>query len=246
MGILEGKVALVTGAARGIGAGIARRLAREGAAVAFTYPNENDNGDATLNAIENAGGRAWAIEADSADPVAVEAAVERTVEYGGKIDILVNNAGIIIVKNIRECGLDDFEKMLAINVRGAFVASQAATRHLKSGGRIINIGSCNADRMPFEGGSLYSLTKAAMAGFTRGLARDLGPSGITVNNIQPGPTNTDLNPVDGPYAATFRAMLAVDRFADVDEIAGMVVYLAGPDAGFVTGTSLTIDGGFNT
>ena len=135
--------------------------------------------------------------------------------------------------------------MVAINIRGVFVASKAASRHMSSGGRIITIGSCNADRMPFEGGSIYAMTKAAVAGLTRGMARDLGPRGITVNTVQPGPTNTDLNPVDGPYAPTFLPMLAVQRFAHVDEIAGMVAYLASPEAAFVTGAMLTIDGGFN-
>lgn len=246
MGVLEGKVALVTGGSRGIGAAITKRLALEGADVAFTYPNSTDTGAATLKAIEEVGRQGWAIEADNADAPAVETAVDRVARLAGKLNILVNNAGIIIVKGISECTLSDFDRIVSINVRGAFVASQAAARHMTKGDRIINIGSCNADRMPFEGGSLYSCTKAAIAGLTRGLARDLGPFGITVNNIQPGPTNTDLNPVDGPYAPTFVSMLAVKRFAQAEEIAGMVVYLAGQEAGFVTGAMLTIDGGFNT
>ena len=242
---LTGKVALVTGGARGIGAGVAQRLAREGARVTVTYPGAIDGPDNVLSAIADEGGEAWAIEADSAMPEAVTAAVDQVARDRGALDILVNNAGIIVVSHIDEFSTEDFERMLAINVRGVFMASRAAARHMKEGGRIITIGSCNGDRMPFEGGSVYSLTKAAVAGFTRGLARDLGARGITVNNVQPGPTNTDLNPSDGPYAATFKQMLALPRFAHVDEIAGMVAYLASHEAGFVTGASLTIDGGFN-
>jgi 3-oxoacyl-[acyl-carrier protein] reductase len=242
---LAGKVALVTGGARGIGAGIAQRLAREGAHVTITYPGAFDGPDNVLRAISDEGGKAWAIEADSAVPEAVTAAVDQVARDRGGMDILVNNAGIIVVSHIDEFSAEDFERMLAINVRGVFVASQAAARHMKEGARIITIGSCNGDRMPFEGGSVYALTKAAVAGFTRGLARDLGARGITVNNVQPGPTDTDLNPSNGPYAPTFKQMLALPRFAHVDEIAGMVAWLASPEAGFVTGASLTIDGGFN-
>ncbi|MGQ7932557.1 SDR family oxidoreductase [Paraburkholderia sediminicola] len=242
---LTGKVALVTGGARGIGAGVAQRLAREGADVTVTYPGAFDGPDTVLRAITDEGGKAWAIEADSAVPEAVTAAVDQVARDRGGLDILVNNAGIIVVSHIDEFSTEDFERMMAINVRGVFMASRAAARHMKEGGRIITIGSCNGDRMPFEGGSVYALTKAAVAGFTRGLARDLGARGVTVNNVQPGPTNTDLNPSDGPYAPTFKQMLALPRFAHVDEIAGMVAYLASPEAGFVTGASLTIDGGFN-
>jgi len=245
VGRLEGKIALVTGGSRGIGAGIVRRLASEGAHVAFTYPSVSDGPDATLRSIADAGGKGWAIEADSSDPQAVETAVNRTAARAARLDILVNNAGIITVARLEEFSLQDFDRMVAINIRGVFVASKAASRHMGSGGRIITIGSCNADRMPFEGGSIYAMTKAAVAGLTRGMARDLGPRGITVNTVQPGPTNTDLNPVDGPYATTFLPMLAVQRFAHVDEIAGMVAYLASPEAAFVTGAMLTIDGGFN-
>jgi 3-oxoacyl-[acyl-carrier protein] reductase len=245
MGRLEGNIALVTGGSRGIGAGIVCRLASEGAQVTFTYPSVSDGPDATLRSIADVGGKAWAIEADSSDPNAVEAAINRTAAGAGRLDILVNNAGIITVARLDEFSVQDFDRMVAINIRGVFVASKAASRHMSSGGRIITIGSCNADRMPFEGGSIYAMTKAALAGLTRGMARDLGPRGITVNNVQPGPTNTDLNPVDGPYATTFLPMLAVQRFAHVDEIAGMVAYLASPEAAFVTGAMLTIDGGFN-
>ncbi|MCX4163628.1 MULTISPECIES: SDR family oxidoreductase [Paraburkholderia] len=242
---LTGKIALVTGGARGIGASVAQRLARDGAHVTVTYPGAFDGPDNVLRAISDAGSKAWAIEADSAVPEAVIAAVDQVARDRGGLDILVNNAGIIIVSRIEEFSTEDFERMLAINVRGVFMASRSAARHMKDGGRIITIGSCNGDRMPFEGGSVYAMTKAAVAGFTRGMARDLGARGITVNNVQPGPTNTDLNPSDGPYASTFKQMLALPRFAHVDEIAGMVAYLASPEAAFVTGASLTIDGGFN-
>lgn len=245
-GRLDQKVVIVTGGSRGIGAGIARRLAREGASVVITYPNEADAPGETLRAIAEAGGRAWSIKADSSDPGAVDAAVNQVVHDHGRLDILVNNAGILVVQPIDKFSDEDFDKMLFVNIRGAFAASRAAARHMGEGGRIIMIGSCNADRMPFEGGSVYSLTKAAIAGFTKGLARDLGSRGITVNNVQPGPTNTDLNPSSGPYAQTFLDMLALDRFAHVDEIAGMVAYLASEEAAFITGSSLTIDGGFNT
>ena len=164
----------------------------------------------------------------------------------GRLDVLVNNAGIALVMPVEQFSLEDFDRMVAVNIRGTFVASQEASRHLSDGGRIITIGSVNGDRMPFAGGSVYAMTKAAVAGLTRGLARDLGPRGITVNNVQPGPTNTDMNPIDGPSAGALKNLMALGRFAKDDEIAGMVAYLAGPEAGFITGASLTIDGGFDT
>jgi 3-oxoacyl-[acyl-carrier protein] reductase len=238
-----GKVALVTGGSRGIGAAIAKRLAREGANVVFTYPNSDDGPDQTLNAIAAAGGHARALEADSSDPEAVRAAVAQSAAHG-RLDILVNNAGIIVVSPIEQFGLADFDRIVAINIRAVFVASQEAARRMGEGGRIITIGSCNAERMPFMGGCVYAMSKAAIVGLTRGMARDLGSRGITVNNVQPGPTNTDLNPVDGPYAAATFPLLAVPRFAQPEEIAGFVSYLAGPEAAFVTGASLTIDGGY--
>lgn len=245
MNRLRQKIAIVTGGARGIGAGIALRLAQEGAYVIITYPHEADAPDAVLKAITDVGGEASAIMADNADSDALEAAIAQVAKEHGRIDILVNNAGILRVNSIDEFSLDDFDKMIAINVRGTFVATRAAVRHMVSGGRVIMIGSCNADRMPFEGGSIYALTKAAVAGFTKGLARDLGKRGITVNNVQPGPTATDLNPPDGPYASTFLAMMAIDRFAFPSEIGALVAYLASEEAAFITGASITIDGGTN-
>ncbi|PTR10640.1 3-oxoacyl-[acyl-carrier protein] reductase [Nitrosospira sp. Nsp5] len=197
-----------------------------------------------MAAAQALGVRALAIQADSADAKAVVAAVERTVEELGGIDILVNNAGIALMAPIDDYRLEDFDRMLAVNLRAVFVATQAAVRHMKTGGRIINIGSCNADRMPFAGGAVYAMSKAALTGLVKGLARDLGPRGITINNVQPGPTDTDMNPAKGDFAEMLRKVMALPRYGSVDEIAAMVAYLAGPEAGFVTGASLAIDGGF--
>ncbi|MEX2300756.1 MAG: 3-oxoacyl-ACP reductase family protein [Bryobacterales bacterium] len=241
---LTGKVALVTGASRGIGAAIAKRLAREGAAVAITYAGSQQKAQEVVSAIEAAGGKGLAIQADSADAEAVRSAVRETVQILGRLDVLVSNAGIAKIAPVEEYSLEDFDRMVAVNVRGVFVAAQEASRHMEQGGRIITIGSVNADRMPFTGGSVYAMTKAAVAGLVRGLARDLGPRGITVNNVQPGPVDTDMNPADGPSAEFLKGLLAVGRYGQGDEIAAMVAYLAGPEAGYVTGASLTIDGGF--
>ncbi len=185
------------------------------------------------------------IRADSADVKAVQSAVAETVKAFGRLDILVNNAGVVALAPIEEFKMEDFDRLLAVNVKGIFVAIQEALRHMGEGGRIINIGSINSDLVPFAGGSVYALTKGAVAGFTRGLARDLGPRGITVNNVQPGPTDTDMNPADGPFAAQLKNMIALQRYGHGDEIAGMVSYLASPEAAFVTGASLKIDGGFS-
>jgi 3-oxoacyl-[acyl-carrier protein] reductase len=241
---LTGKVALVTGGSRGLGAAIAKRLAADGAAAALTYTSSPQKGDEVVRAIEAAGGRALAIRADSADVAAVKNAVAETVKVFGGLDILVNNAGIASLAPIEEFKLEDFDRLLAVNVRGMFVAVQEAVRHMKQGGRIINIGSINSDFVPFAGGSVYALTKGAVASFTRGLARDLGPRGITVNNIQPGPVDTDMNPADGPFAAQMKSFIAVQRYGRGDEVAGMVAYLASAEAAYVTGASLKIDGGF--
>jgi 3-oxoacyl-[acyl-carrier protein] reductase len=244
MATLGGKVALVTGGSRGIGAAIAKRLAREGAAVAITYAGSKAKAEAVVRAIEAGGGRGLAIQADSADPAAVRRAVDETVRALGRLDVLVNNAGVATVAPVEELSLEDFDHMLAVNVRGVFVATQEAVRHMGEGGRVITIGSINAERMPFAGGSAYAMTKAAVAGLTRGLARDLGPRGITVNNVQPGPVDTDMNPADGEFAEGVKGFLAIPRYGEGDEVAAMVAYLASPEAGFVTGASLTIDGGY--
>jgi 3-oxoacyl-[acyl-carrier protein] reductase len=241
---LTGKVALVTGGSRGIGAAIAKRLSHDGVAVALTYTSAPAKAEEVVRAIESAGGRALAIRADSGDASAVRNAVAETVRTFGRLDILVNNAGIAVVAPLEQFSLEDFDRTVAINIRGVFVAAQEAARHMGAGGRIITIGSTNADRMPFGGGGPYAMSKAAVAGLTRGLARDLGPRGITVNNVQPGPVETDMNPSDGPFAETLKGFMAVKRYGRGDEIAGLVAYLAGPEADFITGASLTIDGGF--
>jgi 3-oxoacyl-[acyl-carrier protein] reductase len=241
---LAGKVALITGGSRGIGAAIARRLAREGAAVAITYASAQQKAEEVVRAIESAGGRATAIRADSADAGAVKHAVAGTVRTLGRLDVLVNNAGIAVVAPLDQFSLDDFDRMVAVNVHAVFVAVQEASRHMSEGGRIIAIGSVNADRIPFPGGGVYAMTKAAVAGLTRGLARDLGPRRITINNVQPGPIDTDMNPADGPLAEAMKGWTALARYGRGEEIADMVAYLAGPEAGFVTGASLTIDGGY--
>lgn len=243
-GKLTGKVAIVTGGSKGIGAAIAKRLAADGASVAFTYASSPEKADEVVRAIESIGGKALAIRADSTDAEAVKNAIAETVKTFDRLDILVNNAGIAVLAPIAEFSLQEFDRLIAVNIRGVFVASQEAVRHMGEGGRIIMIGSVNSDLMPFAGGSVYALTKAAVAGFTRGLARDLGPRGITVNNIQPGPVDTDMNPADGPFADTLRGLMALGRYGHTDEVAGMVSYLASAEAGFITGASLKIDGGF--
>lgn len=241
---LTNKRALITGGSRGIGAAIVQRLAREGAHVALTYASSPEQADATAKAARALGVQAIAMQADSAEPGALVAAVERTARELGGLDILVNNAGIAPMAPLEELTLADFDRTMAINVRAVFVAAQAAAKHMKEGGRIINIGSSMAERIPFPGGAVYGMSKAALVGLVKGLARDLGPRGITINNIQPGPVDTDMNPADGEFAETLKKLMAVPRYASVDEIAAMVAYLAGPEAGFITGASLTIDGGF--
>jgi len=241
---LRGKRALVTGGSRGIGAAIVKRLARGGADVALTYVSNAAEAEKTVAAAKEAGVRAIAIKADSADAAAIAAAVEQTVKEFGGIDILVNNAGVALMGPVDSLTLADFDKTFAVNVRAVFVATQAAVKHMKEGGRVINIGSCNAERMTFAGGAAYAMSKSALQGLVQGLARDLGPRGITVNNIQPGPVDTDMNPANGPFAETLKGQMALPRYGKVEEIAAMVAYVCGPEAGFVTGASLTIDGGY--
>jgi 3-oxoacyl-[acyl-carrier protein] reductase len=241
--LLAGKVALVTGGSRGIGAAIVRRLADEGTAVAFTYSASPDRAMSLATDIRSRGGKVVAIAADSADPDAVKQAVGRTVTDLGGLDILVNNAGILVRAEVGEFDLADFDRMLAVNVRAVFVGVQAALPHLGAGSRIITTGSVVADRAAFSGASVYAMTKGAVAAMTRGLARDLGPRGITVNVIQPGPTGTDMNS-DESTRAMLRPLMALGRTGKDTEIASLVAYLAGPESSFITGAALTIDGGY--
>ena len=203
---LAGKVALITGGSRGIGAAIVKRFASEGADVALTYTSSPDQANEVAQAAEALGVQALAIQADSADANAVVAAVERTVEKLGGIDILVNNAGVLAIGPIDDFTLADFDRTLAVNVRAVFVATQAAVKHMKEGGRIINIGSTNAERMPFPGGGVYAMSKSALQGLVQGLSRDLGPRGITINNVQPGPIATDMNPPEGEFAEMLKKL----------------------------------------
>jgi len=244
MGVLSGKSALVTGASRGIGAAIARRLAKDGAQVAITYSASPERAQQVVDEIVKAGGKAVAIKADAADQQAVRSAVQQTAKEFGKIDILVNSAGVLALGTIADFKADDFEKAIAVNVHSVFTATQEVLRHMPDGGRIIMIGSVNSERMPFQGGSVYALTKGAVASFTKGLARDLGERKITVNNIQPGPVDTEANPASGPFADTLLGLMALKRYGHADEVAAMTAYLAGPEAGYITGASLLIDGGF--
>lgn len=242
---LDGKVAFIQGGSRGIGAAIAKRLAREGAAVALTYAASASAALEVVRAIEAAGGRAIALQADSRDEQAIRAAIRHTQDSFGRLDILVNNAGVLAVAPIEEFSIDDLDRTLAVNVRSVVIASQEAARVMGEDGRIITIGSTNAERMPFAGGSVYALSKAAVAGFTKGLARDLGPRGITVNNVQPGPVDTEMNPDQGEFAESLKQIMALPRYGQAEEIASFVAYLAGPEAGYITGANLTVDGGFS-
>jgi 3-oxoacyl-[acyl-carrier protein] reductase len=240
---LAGKVALVTGGSRGIGAAIVNRLAQDGAAVSFTYAASSNAAASLVAETRSHGARTLAIQADSADPDAVRMAVAQTLTELGRLDILVNNAGILIRGTVDAFDLADFDRMLAVNVRAVFVGIQAAVPHLGAGGRIITTGSVVADRAGVPGASVYSMTKGAVAAMTRGLARDLGPRGITVNAIQPGPTDTDMNK-DESVRAMLRPLIALGRTGKDTEIASLVAFLAGPESSFITGAALTIDGGY--
>lgn len=243
---LNGKVAFVTGGSRGIGAAIVRRLAADGADVAFTYvsASSRDSAAALARELEAGGRRARAIQADSADPAQVRRAVEQAIAELGPVDVLVNNAGIFLAGPLGEVTLDDYERTMNINVRAPFVAIQAAQAAMPDGGRIINIGSCLAERSGRAGVTLYSASKSALLGMTRGLARDLGARGITANVVHPGPIDTDMNPADGERAGDLVAVLSLPHYGEVRDIAGMVAFLAGPDGRYVTGASLAVDGGY--
>ncbi|MGH3476182.1 MAG: SDR family NAD(P)-dependent oxidoreductase [Pseudonocardiaceae bacterium] len=242
---LAGKAALVTGGSRGIGAAIAQRLARDGADVALTYRSAADCAQNVVGQIEATGRRGLAITADSADPGAVVAAVDRTAAEFGRLDILVNSAGIFPFGPIEEVSLQDYEHTMAVHVRAVFVAVQAASRHLRTGGRIISIGSNLAERVPFPGITLYSLSKSALNGLTKGLAREFGPRGITANIVHPGSTDTDMNPADGDTADQQRQLIALGHYGTADDIAATVAHLAGPGGSYISGQAITVDGGGN-
>ncbi|GGL81451.1 3-oxoacyl-ACP reductase [Streptomyces fumigatiscleroticus] len=238
---LTGKVALVTGGSRGIGAATALRLARAGADVAITYVSGEEAAEDVVRAVEARGRRAVALRADFADAAQAAGTVERAVRTLGGLDVLVNNAGVGVLGPLESLSPADVDRVLAVNVRGVFLASQAAAAVLPAGGRIITIGSCMTQRVPGPGGTLYAMSKSALTGLTRALARELGGRGITANVVHPGPTDTDMNPADGPYAADQAAMTALGRFGTADEVASVVVFLAG--AAYVTGAEYAVDGG---
>ena len=245
MANLTHKVALVTGGSRGIGAAIARRLAADGASVALTYSKGADAAATVVKAIEKAGGKALALQADATNAEAVKAAVERTVATFGRLDVLVNNAGTAIPKPFEEATLEELDQVIGLNLRGVFVATQAALKHLGDGGRVIMIGSCVGERNFTPGLAAYAATKGAVKMFTQSLAREVGPPGITVNNVQPGPIDTDLNPAVGDWATPQIANTALKRYGHADEVAALVAFVAGPEASYITGANLTVDGGTN-
>jgi 3-oxoacyl-[acyl-carrier protein] reductase len=242
---LEGKVALVTGASRGIGAAIAKRLAAEGADVAITYAKDAKSAEAVVKAIESSRRKALAVQADAADAKAVKAAVEQVAKAFGRIDVLVNNAGTAIPKPFEDATLEELDRVIDINLRGVFIATHAALKHIPNGGRIISIGSCVGERNFTPGLAAYAATKGAVKMFTQGLAREVGSRAITVNNVQPGPIDTDLNPAAGDWAAPQLANTALNRYGTVDEVAALVAFVASPEAAYITGANLTVDGGTN-
>lgn len=245
MAKLGNKVAFVTGGSRGIGAAIARRLAADGARVAITFSKGNEAAASVVKAIEAAGGEALAIQADAASAEAINTAVQQTITAYGGLDILVNNAGTAIPKPFEEATLEELDHVIDLNIRGVFLATQAALKHMRTGGRIINIGSCVGERMMTPGLVSYSATKAAIRMFTQGLSREVGHRAITVNNIQPGPIDTDLNPAAGDWATPQLEMTALKRYGKVDDIAAIVAFVASDEAAYITGANLTVDGGTN-
>jgi 3-oxoacyl-[acyl-carrier protein] reductase len=244
MNELSGKVALVTGGSRGIGAAIAQRLAHDGAAVAFTYVTAAAKAQAVAKQIDADGGRVLVIQADNADPGAVTGAVEQTVREFGRLDILVNNAGIVIDGPLEEMTVEQADRLWAVDVRAVFAATQAAARHMSDGGRIITIGSALAERIPVPGLTLYAMVKSALTGLTKGLARDLGPRGITATVVHGGLIDTDMNPANGPAAAFLSTIPALGHYGTAGDIAATVAHLAGDGGRYVTGTAITVDGGF--
>ena len=242
---LEGKVALVTGGSRGIGAAIAKRLAADGASVAITYAKDAASASSVVKAIESAGGRAVAIQAEATDAKAVKEAVDSAVTALGRLDVLVNNAGTAIPNRFEDATLEELDRVIDINIRGTFITTHAALKHMNEGGRIIMIGSCVGERMMTPGLAAYSATKGAVKMFTQGLSREVGERGITVNNVQPGPIDTDLNPAAGEWAVPQLANTALKRYGRVEEVAALVSFVASPEAAYITGANLTVDGGTN-
>ena len=245
MSKLANKVAFVTGGSRGIGAAIAKRLAEDGASVAITYAKDATAATAVVKAIEATGGKAIAIQSDAADPKAITAAIEKTVATLGRLDVLVNNAGTAIPKPFEQTTLEEIDVMIDLNFRGLLVATQVGLKHMNDNGRIIMIGSCVGERMMTPGLAAYSATKGAVKMFTQGLSREVGNRGITVNNVQPGPIDTDLNPASGAWATPQIANTALKRYGTSDEVAALVSFVAGPESSYITGANLTVDGGTN-
>ncbi|MBS1606598.1 MAG: 3-oxoacyl-ACP reductase FabG [Bacteroidetes bacterium] len=242
---LQSRTAVVTGGSRGIGAAIARRLALQGANVAITYHNSEAKAQLVVKQIEETGARALAIAADGGDPKAIRRAIDEVMRVFGGLDILVNNAGIGLFNDISAFTDEDFDRIMAVNVRAVFAGSQAALPYLGAGGRIITVGSCLAERVARPGAALYAMSKSALVGLTKGMARDLGPRGITVNMVHPGPVDTDMNPADGPFSDDQRSRMAIPAYGKADDIAGLVAYLAGPESGYITGAGFVADGGTN-
>jgi 3-oxoacyl-[acyl-carrier protein] reductase len=246
MGSLNNKVAFVTGGSRGIGQGIVRKLASNGAGVAFTYNNSEEVANQLAEELSTAQTKVIAIKADDADPDSIASAIKKAYENFGQLDILVNNAAIAVLAPIPDITLDDFDRTISVNVKGVFVAMQTGAKFMREGGRIINIGSTAADKNGFPGTSIYAMSKAAVAALTRGVARDLGPLGITVNNIQPGPIATDMNPEDSEFANMLKTTMALGHYGTTSDIAELVAFLASPASKFITGTSINIDGGLSS
>jgi 3-oxoacyl-[acyl-carrier protein] reductase len=241
----QNKVVFITGGSRGIGAGIAKRMAAEGADVVITYVSAANQANQVTEEIKKAGQQTLAIQVDNASPDAITGAIEKTIAQFGRIDILVNNAGIYIAKPLADYTLEDIDSTLAVNVRAVLLASQKAAQYMQAGARIITIGSNMAERVSFPTGSLYAMSKSALTGLTKGLARDLGPRGITVNMVQPGPVDTDMNPANAPHADMLRSAMAIPQYGKPADVAGLVAYLASAESQFMTGAALTLDGGFS-